>query len=246
MNIAGVISCDPPEGGTFVAHHMLFHTHLVKQLLHRMTVTTRSTLPWPLLIMSYSRLYYRFSEYKTYASYLQAHHPNVLLHHRLADFGEGGLRFRDARAMVRTMTLSSETMKAAVWQGGLSYPLVHSYMVRHWRDLCDGSSSRMPAYVQLDHVYGLPKKLLAEPAAQISIGRALVSVPTRDGGGFNSANRCGCEVLSAADVHGEAGNDVGAVGEVLLAAAGGASRDKSVDGDNSAPPVTHTVVVASD
>jgi hypothetical protein len=61
---------EPEGGGTFVAHHMVFHRALVGELLEHMVRHTGSSLPWPRLIMSYSRRYFRFSEYKTYASFV--------------------------------------------------------------------------------------------------------------------------------------------------------------------------------
>jgi hypothetical protein len=61
---------EPEGGGTFVAHHMVFHRALVGKMLDHMVRHTGSNLPWPRLIMSYSRRYFRFSEYKTYASFV--------------------------------------------------------------------------------------------------------------------------------------------------------------------------------
>jgi hypothetical protein len=58
---------EPNEGGTFVAHHMTFNKQRVIEMLELMTNTTGShCMPWPKLIMSYSRKYYRFSEYKVH------------------------------------------------------------------------------------------------------------------------------------------------------------------------------------
>ncbi|CAM9861737.1 unnamed protein product, partial [Ectocarpus fasciculatus] len=59
----------PIGGGTFVSHHMCFHTAVVGELLQHMQRHTGSSLPWPLLIMSFSRRFCRFSEYMTYATY---------------------------------------------------------------------------------------------------------------------------------------------------------------------------------
>ena len=174
--LAGLNSSDPPEGGTFVAHHMVFNTCLVKEMLASMASTTGSNLPWPLLIMSYSRKFYRFSEYKTYASFLTAKHPHALRHHRLADFGEGGLRFRDAVAVVNDIARSSPVSLAMAESGGLSFHLVYSYMTRHWETLsAPNVPAHMPAYVQLDHVYGLPEAYLRHlPALSICSSPASV------------------------------------------------------------------------
>lgn len=166
-SIAGLTACEPPEGGTFVTHHMVFHTHLVKDLLDTMLATTGSSLPWPLLIMSYSRKFYRFSEYKTYASFLQTKYPSVLQHHRLADFGEGGLRFRDASEVVRQM-IKSAASEGISCDIGLSYKLISQYVTQHWQTLSSPVPAHMPAYVQLDHVYGMFDSVVVEDIAAIT------------------------------------------------------------------------------
>lgn len=68
---------------------------------------TKSTLPWPLLIMSYSRIFYRFSEYKTYATFMIRNYPNRFEYHKLADFGECGIRFRDAGPVLKDIIIST-------------------------------------------------------------------------------------------------------------------------------------------
>eukprot|EP01037_Dinobryon_pediforme_P018291 gene18292-18553_t len=136
---------NPTAGGTFVAHHMVFNKHFMKELLDHMIETTKSDLPWPLLVMSLSRTYYRFSEYKTYATFMMNKHPGEFRYHELRHFGEGGLRFREANSIQVTR-----------------------FMLKKWREVSNSSKasttpngelrefSSRPAYVQLDHVYGLP------------------------------------------------------------------------------------------
>jgi hypothetical protein len=51
---------------------------------------------WPKLLMSYSRKFFRFSEYKTYATFMKRKYPEEFHYHVFRDFGEGGLRFREA------------------------------------------------------------------------------------------------------------------------------------------------------
>eukprot|EP01041_Mallomonas_annulata_P012457 gene12457-26206_t len=160
--LTGLTSCDPIEGGTFVTHHMVFHSNLVKEMLDLMSSTTGSTLPWPKLIMSYSKIYYRFSEYKTYASFIQTKYPNVLQHHRLADFGEYGLRFRDAAGVVRTM-LQSTTSHGGSCDIGLSYSQIFNYVQLNWKCLSLPTvPTHIPAYIQLDHVYGTYDEFVTE------------------------------------------------------------------------------------
>ena len=157
---------DPQGGGTFVAHHMVFNKHYVCEMLEFMRKFTRSTLPWPLLIMSQSRRFYRFSEYKTYATFMLNRHPADFHYYPLSDFGEGGLRFRDANRIVEQMLAECPLSK-----GGMSYAQIVDFAERNLEEFKAPSSTvatnttippeqvvcTTPGYIQLDHVYGISK-----------------------------------------------------------------------------------------
>jgi hypothetical protein len=149
--LTGMVPLEPVEGGTFVAHHMVFHTEYVKEMLDLMAEKTASSDPWPILIMSYSRKFFRFSEYKTYATFMLRYHPEVFNYHELKLFGDGGLRFREANSVI------DEMMKQfVITNGGLSYSNVNNFVRTNWKSLSGVSNQQCyPAYVQLDHVYGL-------------------------------------------------------------------------------------------
>lgn len=140
---------EPQKGGTFVTHHMVFHTKYTKELLNTMNLLTGSDLPWPKLIMSYSRKFYRFSEYKTYATYMTNKYPSEFNYHELNLFGKDGLRFREANHILDSMLSFCD-----VSYGGISYHQVRQYVLANWVKMpCAGQN--IPAYIQLDHVYGL-------------------------------------------------------------------------------------------
>ena len=101
--LTGFTPLEPVEGGTFVAHHMVFQTKYVKEMLDLMAEKTASEDPWPIMIMASSRKFYRFSEYKTYATFMIKKHPEEFHYHELSMFGEGGLRFREANSVVDDM-----------------------------------------------------------------------------------------------------------------------------------------------
>ena len=149
--LTGMVPLEPIEGGTFVAHHMVFHTEYVREMLDLMAEKTASSEPWPILIMSYSRKFFRFSEYKTYATFMLRNHPNLFNYHELKLFGDGGLRFREANTVI------DEMMKQfVITNGGLSYRDVNNFVKINWKSLSGLSNQQCyPAYVQLDHVYGL-------------------------------------------------------------------------------------------
>jgi hypothetical protein len=145
----GMTPLEPIEGGTFVTHHMVFQKKFVNEMLDLMGEVTGSLDPWPLLIMSFSRKFYRFSEYKTYATYMVRLHPKEFNHHILPNFGEGGLRFREANCVVEEML-----SRCKVLHGGLSYAQVREFVLTNWKKLSSHGQD-VPAYIQLDHVYGL-------------------------------------------------------------------------------------------
>ena len=106
--LTGFTPLEPVEGGTFVAHHMVFQTKYVKEMLELMAEKTACEDPWPILIMASSRKFYRFSEYKTYATFMIKKHPEEFHYHELSMFGEGGLRFREANSIVDDMLTVSK------------------------------------------------------------------------------------------------------------------------------------------
>jgi len=149
--LTGMVPLEPIEGGTFVAHHMVFHTEYVKEMLDLMTEKTLLSDPWPIIIMSHSRKFFRFSEYKTYATFMLRYHPDIFNYHELKMFGDGGLRFREANSII------DEMMKHyKITNGGLSYNDVNNFVRINWKSLSGLTNQQCyPAYIQLDHVYGL-------------------------------------------------------------------------------------------
>jgi hypothetical protein len=192
----------PQGGGTFVAHHMVFNKHYVQEMLELMCRFTGSPLPWPLLIMSYSRRFYRFSEYKTYATFMLNRHPADFHYHPLSAFGDGGLRFRDANRLVEQMLAATPLGK-----GGMSYAQVTTYAQQNMAefqcrpsvsistlDVRQEAACTIPGYIQLDHVYGIAK-LCLDPDGQPALS-AHVTPPR---GSLNSTSGLPlAELLSAA------------------------------------------------
>jgi hypothetical protein len=145
----GFSPLEPESGGTFVTHHMVFQKRYVGELLSLMARTTKSSLPWPKLIMSLSQKFYRFSEYKTYCTYMVRHHRDDFYYHELTEFGEGGLRFRDANCVVSEMLRLCK-----ISNGGIPYQEVRDYVLTNWKSMSLPEQA-FPGYIQLDHVYGL-------------------------------------------------------------------------------------------
>ena len=149
---------------------MIFNKLCVSEMLSNIMTFTKSTLPWPLLIMSYSRIFYRFSEYKTYATFMIRNYPGRFEYHKLADFGECGIRYREAGPVLKDIIITTchyndadydyhgvverksykndnNILKSAI-ESGLSYVRVRDYTLKKWNQ-----TNQVPGYIQLDHVY---------------------------------------------------------------------------------------------
>jgi hypothetical protein len=139
--------------GTFVAHHMVFNKQFTKELLSLIAENSEFNRLWPLTIMCSSRKFYRFSEYKTYSSFMLRNHPSSFHYHDFSLFGDGGLRFRKAIPIIDDI-LSHYSFT----NGGFSYQQIRAYVKNNWERLSTATNNPnrvFPAYIQLDHVYGL-------------------------------------------------------------------------------------------
>ena len=149
--LINMIPVVPNEGGTFVSHHMIFEKKRVTEMINLMIEHTGYlNIPWPKLLMSFSRKFYRFSEYKTYSTFMINKHPEEFHYHLFNDFGEGGLRFREADEIIKKILL-----KCPIINGGIPYKEIKLFFDENWNILPGAKKNVYPAYIQLDHVYGL-------------------------------------------------------------------------------------------
>jgi hypothetical protein len=150
-SLTNMTPIEPEEGGTFVSHHMVFYKNRVTEMINLMIEHSGShSIPWPKLIMFYSRKFYRFSEYKTYATFMIKNYPKEFNYHVFDKFGSGGLRFREANEIIKKILL-----KCPVINGGIPYEKFKLFFVENWNILPGAKKDVYPAYIQLDHVYGL-------------------------------------------------------------------------------------------
>ena len=142
---------EPEKGGTFVAHHMIFNKERVTEMLDLMIAFTGSgSIPWPKLIMSYSRKFYRFSEYKTYATFMTNKYPEEFYYHLLNAFGAGGLRFREKNEIVDKLLKD-----CPIIDGGIPYNKFKIIFDNTWKRLTGANKDIYPGYIQIEHVYGI-------------------------------------------------------------------------------------------
>lgn len=135
-SVLGLESVEPEGGGTSVTHHNVFSARLVASMLAEVEQRAGGKC-WPVVLMSLSRQFYRFSEYKTYFSWMHARHPARLRYHKLSEYGHG-LRVRDADRLAGDILAQCPNSS-----DGVSYSDFAAY--------CERRAMRF-SYVQMDAV----------------------------------------------------------------------------------------------
>jgi hypothetical protein len=80
-----------PTIGTFVPHHFVFYHKVIKSLHDKIGKDK-----WQEKIMELSSNFYRFSEYKCVATFMQQFYPELLMYHEYEKYGKNGIRFRES------------------------------------------------------------------------------------------------------------------------------------------------------
>lgn len=135
LSILGLESVEPLEKGTFVPHHFIFHHIVIRELLERI-----GAVNWQEKIMALSATYYRFSEYKCVATFMQMYFPELLKYHPFQQFGEKGIRIRESleiQGKIRT--------KCDMKEWGLGYEVFREFVKREFED-------QDISYLQIEHV----------------------------------------------------------------------------------------------
>jgi hypothetical protein len=131
-----------PEQGTFVPHHFIMHHQVVNNMLKyiekRFYLNNKSPLNWIEIIMKSSTTFYRFSEYKCTATFMNMFHKDLLSYHPLYRYGNG-LRFREPEDILKDICSKSGDFGSS----GLSYKKIKSYATKYLKN---------NSYLQLEHV----------------------------------------------------------------------------------------------
>ena len=97
FTLLGLVEIVPLEGGTFVPHHFVFHHCAVSGLIERIESRGVGGGCWIESVMKLSLEYYRFSEYKSMATFMSVFFPKLLCYHEFEHYGKRGLRIRDEK-----------------------------------------------------------------------------------------------------------------------------------------------------
>jgi len=140
--LIGVEAIEPPMEGTFVPHHFIMHHKVLDDLITHIETNNKLNFNWIKAIMELSEKYYRFSEYKCIASFMNTYYPELLLFYQFNEYGKTGIRYRESDEMVEKLEnyrKNKENIPIA-----LTYKLFQKFVSENYDEI--------PSYIQLEHV----------------------------------------------------------------------------------------------
>jgi len=137
QNLIGLDSIEPPIEGTFVPHHFIMHHNVLERLV--CFIEERHIHDsWIKIIISLSKTYYRFSEYKCLATFMRQHFPELLLFYPFELYGKNGIRYRDSSNIVEKIKDFSHR------DNNLTYD--------KFKEFAKNNYDFEPSYIQIEHV----------------------------------------------------------------------------------------------
>jgi hypothetical protein len=137
QNLIGLESIEPPIEGTFVPHHFIMHHNVLERLVSFIE-ESHGHDSWIKIIMSLSKTYYRFSEYKCLATFMQTYFPELLLFYPFELYGKNGIRYRDSSNIVEKIKEFSDR------DNNLTY--------NKFKEFTKNNYDFGPSYIQIEHV----------------------------------------------------------------------------------------------
>jgi hypothetical protein len=148
-NLIGLDSIEPPIKGTFVPHHFIMHHNVLDRLVcfieERHLANTNANTntkvdSWIKVIISLSKTYYRFSEYKCLATFMRQHFPELLLFYPFELYGKNGIRYRDSSNIVEKI----KEFCVSERDNNLTY--------NKFKEFAKKNYDFEPSYIQIEHV----------------------------------------------------------------------------------------------
>ena len=139
--------------GTFVPHHFVFHHKVLNSFFLHVennqpidTALGNCKKNWIELIVSLSKKFYRFSEYKNMSTFTYYFFPQYLHYHPFKNYGEKGIRIRDSEEghlfLKKIMDLKENKNKKDVV---LTYEEFLKFISIIYKN-------NLPSYIQVEHL----------------------------------------------------------------------------------------------
>jgi len=139
--LIGVDTIEPPIEGTFVPHHFIMHHKVLEDLINHIENRSKEHFNWIKAIMLLSNTYYRFSEYKCIATFMNSYYPHLLSFYPFCEYGKKGIRYRDSNEIMEKINIFCQ-------ESVLTYDLFQHFVNDNFHD--------EPSYIQLEHVIHPP------------------------------------------------------------------------------------------
>ena len=142
--LIGIEAIEPPIEGTFVPHHFVMHHKVLEYLIRHIENNNKFNFNWIKSIMLLSNTYYRFSEYKCLATFMNCYYPELLLFYPFHEYGKRGIRYRESDEMIEKMMLYCKNKTDNLDDTALTYKLFQDFVRENYTE--------KPSYIQLEHV----------------------------------------------------------------------------------------------
>jgi hypothetical protein len=125
-----------PKEGTFVTHHFVFYHSVLESLINH--IESISNKPWIESIIQLSHKYFRFSEYRTVAAFMNYKFPYLLKYHEFDKIGKYGTRIREPTKFIKQM----EEFFGELYE--ITYYDFCRFVCNNFKNL--------PSYLQIEHI----------------------------------------------------------------------------------------------
>ena len=139
-HLIGLDAIEPDGKGTFVPHHFVFHHKVLNKFIESIDDNAKNNDNLIKKIMSLSKTFYRFSEYKCIATFMNKYFSEILLFYPYSCYGQKGIRYRDSQDIlenIKNFLKINETNK-------LTYKTFQQFIEENYKNV--------PSYIQIEHV----------------------------------------------------------------------------------------------
>jgi hypothetical protein len=125
------------------------HHKVLENLITHIETKNKFKVDWIKSIMLLSNTYYRFSEYKCIASFMNIYYPELLLFYPFHEYGKSGIRYRESDEMIQKIMFYCENKTDNLDDTSLTYEIFQNFVEENYTEI--------PSYIQLEHVQPLEK-----------------------------------------------------------------------------------------
>ena len=139
-DLIGLDAIEPEGQGTFVPHHFIFYHKVLNKFIESIDDKTKKNDNWIKIIMSLSKNFYRFSEYKCIATFMNKYFPELLSFYPYSSYGENGIRYRDSQDILEKI------------KNFLKINETNNLTYKSFKQFIEANYKYVPSYIQIEHV----------------------------------------------------------------------------------------------